>query len=73
MPRKPIGPVEAQAKAKAHALKAVESVAFVMTILDGENEFPDEQRGNVMRDAAKAIEAAGCYIRRAHADHLLIP
>lgn len=68
-----VGPVEAQTTAAAHALKAKHAAEAIGEILAGRDTLSDDQRRDTLRDASKAIEAAGCYIRRKHEQSLLIP
>lgn len=73
MPRTPTTPVQAQQRASDHAEKVRLAAGTIAAVLNGTYPCPDAERGDVIHAAAKVMEAAGCYIRRANADRLLVP
>lgn len=73
MPRTPMTPAAAQANAKFHADQSAAAAETVAAILSGTWTGPDNKRAAALHDAAKVLEAAGCYIRRQNAKGLLAP
>jgi hypothetical protein len=73
MPRQPLSPVKAQSAATDHAQDAAQAAVTVSTILAGTDGLSDSARTHALANAAKTLEAAGCYIRRQHSKGLLIP
>lgn len=57
-----VTPASRRADARAHAKKARAAAQTVGQLLDREDFDPE-----AILEAAKTIEAAGCYIRRANA------
>lgn len=76
MPRTPLTPVKAQANAISQAQDAQDAAKLIADILAGTDSFPADRldlRAAAVADAAKVLEAAGCYVRRQQAKGLLIP
>lgn len=73
MARTPTTPIQAQQRTREHCAKVAQAAAQIQDLLDGRDALPDAERTEAIHAAAKIMEAAGCYVRRANADRLLTP
>lgn len=63
MPRSPLTPAQARAQADFHAACAADAAGRVASLLSNASSDPAARKAT-MRECAKVLEAAGCYIRR---------
>jgi hypothetical protein len=61
------------AKAQFHTAASIQAAARIQAILDGTFTGTSEQLDEEIRNGAKALEAAGCWLRRQHAKGKLLP
>jgi hypothetical protein len=61
------------ATAAFHTAASIQAAARIQAILDGTFTGTPEQLAEEIRNGAKALEAAGCWLRRQHAKGKLLP